>query len=87
VWPADSFVQAATVGENVFAVHNAVLCQYGAVVKSRINFNILVDNIVEIIASTCLSALLRKIYTGCTHVSALLKLFLIEGIDDQITTR
>jgi hypothetical protein len=54
---------------------NMPSCQYCAVVKSSINFNIRVHNIVENKASTSLKALLRKIYTSCTDVSALLKLF------------
>jgi hypothetical protein len=62
-------------------VHNIAVCQYMLAVKSRVNFNIRVHNIVEIYPTTCLSALLRKIYTGCTQVSALLEnYFSHEGI-------
>lgn len=75
-------------GENVFAVHNTLLCQYGFDVKLRINFNTTVHNIVEIYASTCLTALLRKIYTDCTHVSALDEIYFPdERIDFKATAR
>lgn len=62
--------------ENCFSDLQRPACQGVGAVKSRINFNTLVDNIVEIKASTCLSALLGQLYTGCTFVSALLQLFL-----------
>jgi 23S rRNA (cytidine1920-2'-O)/16S rRNA (cytidine1409-2'-O)-methyltransferase len=52
------------------------LLSIGHDVKFQIIFNTRVHNIVEICASTCLRALLRKIYTGCTHVSALGEIYL-----------
>jgi hypothetical protein len=75
-------------GEIVFAVHNIAICQYVLAVKSRVNFNIRVHNIVEIYPTTCLSALLRKIYTGCTQVSALLEIYFPhEGICAETASR
>ena len=73
--------------ENCFRDAQRLACQGVIAVKSRINFNTLVDNIVEIKASTCLSALLGEVYTGCTFVSALLQLFSRERIIAKTAAR
>jgi hypothetical protein len=59
----------------VDAAQNPSSCQYTSAVKIRTNFNIHVDNIVEIRAITGLRPLLIKIYTECTHVSALASIY------------